>query len=483
MDDSDAASGESGGPYAPARDALAGEGLGAADGGGAADPDPAVLAARLDDGDPLSGFADRYHVPDGVLYMDGNSLGPASDAALASLDRVVDEWRDRLIGGWTDADPPWFEVGERLGDALAPIVGAEPSEVVVGNSITVNVHTLIGTFLDELLAGNGPDREEFEAADGTWEPDGGPDTEPAVLVNELDFPSDHYAVRAQLRQRGIDPDEKLRVVPSRDGRTIDPRDIEAALAAHDDVGIVCMPTALYRSGQLFDVARIADAGHEAGAYVGFDAAHSAGAVRHEFGDAGVDFAVWCTYKYLNAGPGSIGALFVAERHHGLTPALAGWWGHEKATQFEMNMEYTPAESAGAWQIGTPPLLAAAPLEGSVELLREAGIDRLRAKSLALTDFLIALVDARLPAVDVGTPREHAARGGHVALEHPDAERLSEALRDRGVVVDFRPPNVVRVCPAAPYTGFADVLEVVDEIEAILKSGAHESYATSEGGVT
>ena len=463
-------------PYAPARDALAGEGLGADDG---EDADPAVLAARLDEDDPLASFADRYWVPDGVLYMDGNSLGPASDAALASLDRVVDEWRDLLIGGWTDADPPWFDVGERLGDALAPLVGAEPSEVVVGNSITVNIHTLIGTFLDELLAGNGPDRDGVAAADGGWDAA----VDPAVLVNELDFPSDHYALRAQLRQRGIDPDEKLRVVPSRDGRTIDPRDIEAALAAHGDVGIVFMPTALYRSGQLFDVERIATAAHEAGAYAGFDAAHSAGAVPHAFGDAGVDFAVWCTYKYLNAGPGSIGALFVAERHHGLDPALAGWWGHEKATQFEMNMTFTAADSAGAWQIGTPPLLSAAPLEGSVELLREAGIDRLRAKSLALTDFLIALVDDRLPGVSVGTPREHAARGGHVALEHPDAERLSEALNDRGAVVDFRPPNVVRVCPAAPYTSFADVLEVVDEIEAILDSGAHEAYATGEGGVT
>ena len=461
------------------------------------DADPAVLAARLDDADPLSTFTDRYHVPEDVVYMDGNSLGPASDAALTSLDRVVDEWRDLLIAGWTDADPPWFTVGERLGDALAPLIGADPSEVVVGNSITVNIHTLVGTFLDELLAGNGPDREGVAAADGMWgsvdgsspgsAADTGPgsaaDTDPAVLVNELDFPSDHYAIRAQLRQRGIDPDEKLRVVPSRDGRTIDPRDIEAALETHDDIGIVWMPTALYRSGQLFDVDRIAEAAHEAGAYVGFDAAHSVGAVPHDFDEAGVDFATWCTYKYLNAGPGSIGALYVAERHHGLTPALAGWWGHEKATQFEMNMTYTPAGSAGAWQIGTPPLFAAAPLEGSIELLRDAGIERLREKSLALTDFLIALVDDRLPAVSIGTPRERDARGGHVALEHPAAERLSEALKDRGVVVDFRPPNVVRVCPAAPYTSFADVLAVVDELEAILESGAHERYATNEGGVT
>ncbi|WP_066411976.1 kynureninase [Halorubrum aethiopicum] len=457
-------------PYAPATAALDRGGL---------DADPVEVAARLDADDPLSTFADRFSVPDDALYMDGNSLGPASDAALASLDRVVDEWRELLIGGWTDADPPWFEVGERIGAALAPLVGADPDEVVVGNSITVNIHTLVGTFLDELRAGNGPDRAGFDAADGDWDPD----VEPAVLVNDLDFPSDHYAIRAQLRQRGIDPEEKLRTVESRDGRTIDPTDVEAALEAHDDVGIVFMPTALYRSGQLFDVARITEAAHDAGAYAGFDAAHSVGAVPHAFADAGVDFAVWCTYKYLNAGPGSIGALFVAERHHGLTPALAGWWGHEKATQFEMNLTYTPADSAGAWQIGTPPLLAAAPLEGSVELLREAGIERIRAKSLALTDFLIASVDERLPEVSIGTPRERDARGGHVALEHPEAERLSEALTDRGVVVDFRPPNVVRVCPAAPYTAFADVLEVVDRIEALLESGDHLAYEVGEGGVT
>ena len=462
--------GDGGGSYAAATAALARGGF---------TEDPVRVAARLDAADPLAELTDRFVVPDDRLYMDGNSLGPASDTALASLERVVEEWRDLLIGGWTDADPPWFDVGERLGTALAPLVGASPEEVVVGNSITVNIHTLIGTFLDALLAGDGPSRPGHPAADGTWDAD----VDPAVMVNELDFPSDHYAIRAQLRQRGIDPDEKLRVVESRDGRTIDPQSIVATLEAHDDVGIVFMPTALYRSGQLFDVDRITTAAHAAGAYAGFDAAHSVGAVPHAFDDAGVDFAVWCTYKYLNAGPGAVGALFVAERHHGRTPALAGWWGHEKATQFEMNAQFTPAETAGAWQIGTPPLLAAAPLEGAVELLREAGIERLRAKSLALTDFLIALVDDRLPAVSIGTPRAHDARGGHVALEHPDARRLREALTDRGVVVDFRPPNVVRVCPAAPYTSFADVLEVVDRIETILEAGAHEAYSVNDGGVT
>jgi len=447
--------------------------------------EPAETARELDAADPLADFADRFHVPEGTLYADGNSLGPASDAAVAQLDRVVDEWRDLLVEGWTDADPPWFGVGERLGDRVAPLVGGDDSEVVVGGSTTVNVHTLVGTFLDELLAGNGPAVDGVAAADGEFGTDGegsGRPT-PAVLVNELDFPSDHYAIRAQLRGRGIDPDRKLRVVESRDGRTIHPADIEAALDEHDDVGIVFMPTALYRSGQLFDVERIAAAAHAHGAYVGFDAAHTAGVVPHRFTEYGVDFAVWCSYKYLNAGPGALAGLYVNERHHGLTPALAGWWGHEKETQFEMNMTYTPEESASAWQVGTPPLLAAAPLEGALDVLAEAGIERVRAKSLALTDFLIALVDDRLPSVDVGTPRDHAARGGHVALEHPDAYRLSQALKAEGVVVDFRPPNVVRVCPAPLYTSFAETLAMVETLESVLATGRYEEFSERGSGVT
>ena len=444
-------------------------------------PDPATAAERLDSADPLSAYPDSFDVPEGRYYMDGNSLGPASEASMASLERVIEEWRTQLIEGWTDADPDWFHVGERLGEAMAPLVGASPESVVAGNSITVNLHTLVGTFLDELRAGNGPDRvdEGVPEADGTWDPE----VAPAVLVNDLDFPSDHHAIRAQLRQRGVDPGEKLRCVESRDGRTIEPADIEAALATHDDVGIVLMPTVLYRSGQLFDVERIATAAHRVGAYVGFDAAHSVGVVPHEFDAHGVDFAVWCTYKYLNGGPGSIGALYVNERHHGLTPALAGWWGHEKATQFEMALTHTPAGTAGGWQIGTPPLLSAAPLEGALETIREAGIETLRKRSLALTDFLIALVDAELPEVAVGTPRAPESRGGHVALEHPEAAGVSRALRDRGIVVDFRPPNVVRVCPAPLYTSFSDVLAVVEAIDAVLADGTHESYEGDDGGVT
>jgi kynureninase len=240
---------------------------------------------------------------------------------------------------------------------------------------------------------------------------------------------------------------------------------------------------LYRSGQLFDMERIARAAREQGALVGFDLAHSVGAVPHQLDDWGVDFAVWCSYKYLNAGPGAIAGLYLNERHFGVRPALPGWWGHEKATQFEMRPTFTPADGAGAFQIGTIPVLSAAPLAGSLTVFEEAGIGAVREKSLALTAYLIDLVDERLPECAVGTPRDPPRRGGHVAVEHPAAERLSLALNDRDVVVDYRPPNVVRVCPAPLYTRFADVWHVVEAIRRVLDSGAHREYEAGAGGVT
>ncbi len=428
--------------------------------------EPTLEYARARDEEGF-GLRDRFSVPDGE-YVDGNSLGPISVDAERALDRVVEEWRELGIRGWTDADPPWFGYAEYLGDRLAPVVGAREDEVVVGNSTTVNVHTLIGTFLDS-EAGTGLDAD---VGDGT-----------KVLVNELDFPTDHYAIRAQLRQRGLDPDEHLVVVESRDGRTIEPEDVEAALDAHPDVGILFMPGVLYRSGQLFDIERLTRAAHEHGALAGFDLAHSVGVVPHELAAHGVDFAVWCHYKHLNAGPGAIAGLYVNREHFGTTPALAGWWGHEKATQFDMNPTFTPADSAGAWQIGTVPVLAAAPLEGSLDLLEEVGIEAVRERSVALTEFLIRLVDERLPECSVGTPRDPARRGGHVAVEHPDAYRLCEALRDRGTVVDFRPPNVVRVCPSPYYGTFEEIWTVVGKLREILDSGAHEAYDPPSGGVT
>ena len=423
----------------------------------------AEYAARRDEADPLAHLADRFYDPDDEWYMDGNSLGLLSEDAEEALDAAVSEWRDLAIRGWTDADPPWFYYGEKLGDRLAPLVGANPEEVVVANSTTVNIHTLVGTFYDR--------------AQGT-----------KIVVDELDFPTDHYAIRAQLRQRGVDPDEALTVVESRDGRTIKEADVIAAM--DDDTAMVFLPSVLYRSGQLLAVERITEAAHDRGILAGFDLAHSVGVVPHDLSGIGVDFAVWCSYKYLNAGPGAIAGLYVNERHFGETPALAGWWGHEKETQFEMNPTYTPAEDAGAYQIGTIPVLSSAPLAGSLEIFEDAAsegeataIEAVRKKSLSLTEYLIFLVDERLPECEIGTPCDPERRGGHVAIEHPEAYRVSEALKERGVVVDFRPPNVVRICPSPLYTGYEDVWEVVEELREILANDEYEAFEERGGGVT
>lgn len=417
-------------------------------------------AREQDKTDSLASFRNRFDLPD-AYYMDGNSLGPVSDAAEASLQHAIDEWRTLGIRGWTEGDPPWFWYGERLGEELAPLVGAESEEVVVASTTTVNIHTLIGTALDTL---DGDER--------------------GVLVNELDFPTDHYAIRAQLRQRGLDPETHLHVVESRDGRTIETEDIVRAMDEHA-VGIVFMPSVLYRSGQLFDIERITKAAHDRNILAGFDLAHSVGVVPHDLSAHGVDFAVWCSYKYLNAGPGAIAGLYVNERHFGTMPALAGWWGHDKETQFEMNLEYTPAETAGAWQIATVPVFSAAPLWGSLDITREAGIETIRGKSLDLTSYLITLVEERLAdfGCRVGTPRDPESRGGHVAVEHPEGYRISQALRDRGIVVDFRQPNVVRICPAPLYIGYEDVWEVVDVMHEILDERLYEEYDTQGESVT
>ena len=417
-------------------------------------------ARERDRADPLADFRERFEIPDDY-YMDGNSLGPISDAAEESLQRAVDQWRDQAIRGWTESEPPWFWYGERLGEELAPLVGADPDEVVVGNSTTINIHTLIGTFLDSI----DEDRPR------------------GVLVNDLDFPTDHYAIQSQLRQRGLDPDDHLHRVESRDGRTIETEDVIDAMDAHD-VGIVFMPSVLYRSGQLFDIESITEAAHERDVLAGFDLAHSIGVVPHDLSEIGVDFAVWCSYKYLNAGPGAVAGLYVNERHFGESPALAGWWGHDKETQFELNLDFTPADDAGAWQAGTIPVFSAAPLFGALELTHDAGIDVIREKSVGLTSYLIDLVDEHLAdrGVSVGTPRDPARRGGHVALEHPEAERISEALRDHEVIVDFRPPNVIRVAPAPLYVGYEDVYDVVEILAAIIDEKRYEAYEAA-GDVT
>ncbi len=416
-------------------------------------------ARDRDAADPLAALRDRFRLPDGSLYLDGNSLGPLSSDAAAAVDRSVEQWRTLGIRAWTAADPPWFTYGERLGDRLAPLVGADPDSVVAANSTTVNLHALLATFLPR--------------ADG-----------PAALIAGQAFPTDRYALASQLRVLGRDPADHLRIVEVPAGPPAD----EAALVdamAEPAVGLALLPSVTFTGGRRLDLARLGRAAAEHDVLLGVDLSHSIGVIPHELDDAGVDFAVWCSYKYLNAGPGAIAGLYVADRHHAVPPALAGWWGHEKATQFDLRPEYTAAAGAAAWQLGTVPVLSAAPLWGALDAIEAAGVAAIREKSVDLTAALIDLADARLADHDivVGTPREPDRRGGHVALEHPEAARLSLALRDRGIVVDYRPPNVIRVCPAPLYTRFVDVLTFVESLESLLESAAYEAYDPSGEAVT
>lgn len=416
------------------------------------------FARERDAADPLAGYRDRFWLPD-EGYFDGNSLGPVAIDAAESLDRAIAQWRRLGVRAWTEADPPWFTYGERLGDRLARLVGASPSAVVAANSTTVNLHALLATFLG--------------LSDGD-----------VALIDELAFPTDRYALASQLEVVGRDPDEHLRVVESDDGRTVDEGDVVAELA-DPDVGLAVLPSVQYRSGQRLDLEVVGRAARDHDVAFGVDLSHSIGVMPHALDDDGVDFAVWCSYKYLNAGPGAVAGLYVAERHHDRRPALAGWWGHEKATQFDMRPAYTPAAGAGAWQLGTVPVLSAAPLWGALDVIEAAGIDAIREKSVALTAYLIALADDRLAdhGVVVGTPRDPGRRGAHVALEHPDAGRLSVALRDAGVVVDYRPPNIVRACPAPLYTRFADVWTLAERLESLLESGTYARYDPGDDPVT
>ncbi|MGC4107869.1 MAG: kynureninase [Thermomicrobiales bacterium] len=408
-------------------------------------------ALARDAADPLARFRERFYVQPGITYLDGNSLGLLSRDAEAAVLNALENWKQHGVEGWMAADPPWFTLGESLGARIAALMGTGPENVVVTGTTTTNLHQMVGTFY----------RPEGERR--------------KIVATSLDFPSDVYALQGQIRLRGGNPDRDLVLVPSRDGRTIATEDVIAAI--DKTVALVLMPSVLYRSGQLLDIATISEAAHARGAMMGIDCCHSAGAIPHALDVWDVDFAFWCTYKYLNAGPGAIGALSVNPRHADAIPALPGWWGYRKDRQFAMAHEWEGASGAGAYQISTIPLLSAAPLLGALTIHEEAGIAAIRTKSLAQTDYLMALIeDAGLTDAPygyrIGTPRDHTVRGGHVAVEHDEAMAISTVLRDRGFIVDFRQPDVIRIAPIALYTTYQDLWNVVQELRAIVDAGAH-----------
>ena len=408
--------------------------------------DGAARARALDSADPLASLRDSFHIPENALYFDGNSLGLLSREGESALLRALDEWRRLGVRGWFSGEPPWIEWGARLGARVAPLIGAGADEVVVTGSTTVNLHHLVATLYQP--------RDERDV----------------VVASALEFPSDLHALRGEIALRGLDPNRCLRLVRSVDGRTIADQDLESAIG--EDVAVVVLSHALYKSGQLLDAARITRLAQDRGALVGWDLSHSIGVVPVGLDEWGADFAVWCHYKYLNAGPGAIAGLYLARPHHRSAPALPGWWGQEPRAMFGMRAEHAPAPDARAWQIGTIPVLSAAPLWGSLEVIERAGIGRIREKSLGLTSFLIECVERSGTApgggLAIGTPREPERRGGHVALEHPgQAGRIRSALLRRGVVTDFRPPDVIRFTPSPLTTRYRDVWDAIAVLAEVL----------------
>jgi len=408
-------------------------------------------AVELDQADPVAYVREQFHLPQDAIYLDGNSLGLASKAAERVLLEAFNEWKTYAIDGWSHGQRPWLYNAEALGARLAPFVGARPGEVVATGSITVNIHQLLSSFYRPT-----PERS-------------------IILADTLNFPTDLYALQSQLRLHKLDVAEHLLCTASRDGHLIDEDDIIANMS--DRVAVLWLPTVLYRSGQLLDVGRLTKEAHRRGILVGLDLAHSIGCMPHRLHDWGVDFAVWCNYKYMNGGPGAVGGLFVHERHFGGMPGLAGWFGSDKSKQFAMDHQLTPAADAGAYQIGTPHLLSSAPLFGSLEIMEAVGIEQIRAKSLRLTDYLMQRIDRDLApfGFTVVTPREHHRRGGHVSVQQDDAARIVKAMKLAGVVPDYREPNIIRLAPIALYTSYQDIEDAIQRIRRIMMDRSYDAF--------
>jgi kynureninase len=417
------------------------------------------MANPLDTHDPLAQFRGEFYLPPGQIYLDGNSLGPLSRRSEASTLRVLETWKGQGIGGWLDGDPPWFTLAEELGASLAGLVGAEPVEVVVANSTTINLHQLLATLYQPLARRT------------------------QIVVDALSFPSDRYAIESHLRLRGRDPIADLVVIPSADGRTLSEQDLIDAMT--DEVALAVLPSVVYKSGQLLDLKQITREAHARGVRVGFDLSHSVGVVPHRLDDWGVDFAFWCSYKYLNGGPGSVGGLYLNRRHFGASPGLAGWFGSRKDRQFAMAHEFEPAEGAGGLQVGTPPILSMAPLIGALEIVHEAGIEAIRRKSLALTAYLRSIIEADLAEFGfvLATPLEDHRRGGHLSLVHPEASRICRALIQVGVIPDHRPPDIVRMAPVPLYSQFADCDQAIQRLKTIMAERSYLTFPTDRGMIT
>jgi len=407
--------------------------------------------AALDAQDPLARLRDRFELPDGVIYLDGNSLGARPRASLARAHEVVaQEWGQDLIKSWNTAG--WFEMPKRLGDRLAPLIGAHAGEVVVTDTTSLNLFKALAAAL-EIQRQKAPERR-------------------VIVTERSNFPTDIYM--ADGLARWLDRGYSIRLVDSVE---------EIAAAVDADCAVLMLTHVNYRTGWQHDMAALTRHAHEAGALAVWDLAHSAGAVPLDLHGAGADFAVGCTYKYLNGGPGAPAFIWVPQRQQAaFSHPLTGWWSH--AAPFAMSHGFTAADGIGRALCGTQPVTSLAMVECGLEIFEETDMQAIRAKSLALTDLFIALVEARCAQHPLGlvTPREHARRGSQVSFTHPQGYAVMQALIERGVIGDYREPEIMRFGFTPLYTRYADVWEAVEILRDILDNESYDANA-ARGAVT
>jgi kynureninase len=412
----------------------------------------AQYAQQLDAQDTLASYRNQFHIPEinGVqqLYFCGNSLGLQPKSTRAALQQELDDWATFGVEGHFHAKHPWMPYHTELRDLLAECVGAKPIEVVAMNSLTVNLHLLMVSFYR-------PNAQR-----------------PAIIIEQGAFPSDRYAVESQIRFHGFDPEECLIEIESDPETGLIGQDaLKQVLMQHGHrVALILWPGVQYRTGQSFDLKEITELGHFYGCTVGFDLAHAAGNLPLELHDSNADFAAWCSYKYLNSGPGSIAGAFVHERHaHSELPRFNGWWGHQQDSRFQMGPQFKGAPGADGWQLSNPPIFAMAPLRASLEIFQAAGLDNLRAKSVQLTAYLEALIEQELSSVIRSlTPKAPEQRGCQLSLQvlagRTHGRALFEYLQSNNIIGDWREPDVIRLSPTPLYNQFSDCFHVVNCIK-------------------
>jgi len=413
-------------------------------------------ARALDAQDPLADYRRQFVIDEpGLIYLDGNSLGRLPRPSIKRVKQVVEhEWGQRLIRGWGDG---WFTAPQRIGAKIAQLIGAQPDEVIVADSTSVNFFKLVMAALAAR-----PDR-------------------PRVVTDDLNFPSDLYLLQGALRLSG--PDRHLVRVHSADGLTVPVEALQAAITP--ETALLTLTHTTFKSGYVYDMPAVTELAHQAGALMLWDLSHSVGAMPLALGAAGADLAVGCTYKYLNGGPGAPAFIYVRrDLQESLLNPIWGWFGQKD--QFDFKLDYQPGPGLQRFLSGTPPMLSLAAVEPGLDLLLEAGLDRLRAKSVQQTEYLISLWQALLQplGVSLNSPRDPACRGSHVSLGHPEGLRIDRALiEEMNVIPDFRYPDNIRLGVAPLYTSFVDIFEGLSRLRRVLVERLYEKYPAERPAVT